>query len=97
MLSTGDNSTDLQTTAISFPIIGVGASAGGLEAIKKFLSGIPQGVDPGMAFVLVQHLAPDHKSILAGDSEAFYDSDGDGSRRRDGGSTESRLRDSAGS
>ena len=65
MLSTGDNSTDLQTTAISFPIIGVGASAGGLEAIKKFLSGIPQGVDPGMAFVLVQHLAPDHKSILA--------------------------------
>lgn len=49
----------------SFPIVGVGASAGGLAAFEKFLSGIPEGVDPGMAFVLVQHLAPTHKSILA--------------------------------
>ena len=48
-----------------FPIVGIGASAGGLAAFEKFLSGIPEGVDPGMAFVLVQHLAPDHKSILA--------------------------------
>lgn len=49
----------------SFPIVGVGASAGGLAAFGRFLSGIPEDVDPGMAFVLVQHLAPDHKSILA--------------------------------
>lgn len=48
-----------------FPIVGVGASAGGLAAFERFLSGIPEGVDLGMAFVLVQHLAPDHKSILA--------------------------------
>ncbi len=48
-----------------FPIVGVGASAGGLGAFESFFSGFPAGTDPGMAFVLVQHLAPDHKSILA--------------------------------
>ncbi len=47
-----------------FPIVGIGASAGGLEAFEAFLSGMPPKIDPGMAFVLVQHLAPDHKSIL---------------------------------
>lgn len=48
-----------------FPIVGIGASAGGLAAIEAFFSGMPQDGDPGMAFVLVQHLAPGHKSILA--------------------------------
>ena len=48
----------------SFPIVGIGASAGGLAAIEAFFSGMPADVDPGMAFVLVQHLDPDHKSIL---------------------------------
>ena len=47
-----------------FPIVGIGASAGGLAAFEAFFSGMPVGADPGMAFVLVQHLAPDHKSIL---------------------------------
>jgi two-component system, chemotaxis family, CheB/CheR fusion protein len=47
-----------------FPVVGVGASAGGLAAFEAFFSGMPAGADPGMAFVLVQHLAPDHKSIL---------------------------------
>jgi two-component system, chemotaxis family, CheB/CheR fusion protein len=47
-----------------FPIVGIGASAGGLAAFEAFFSGIPANVDPGMAFVLVQHLAPNHKSIL---------------------------------
>ena len=47
-----------------FPVVGIGASAGGLAAFEAFFSGMPAGVDPGMAFVLVQHLAPDHKSIL---------------------------------
>ena len=47
-----------------FPIVGIGASAGGLSAFEAFFSGMPPDVDPGMAFVLVQHLAPDHKSIL---------------------------------
>jgi two-component system CheB/CheR fusion protein len=48
-----------------FPIVGIGASAGGLAAFEAFFSGMPADTDPGMAFVLVQHLAPDHKSILA--------------------------------
>ncbi|MGV7931372.1 MAG: chemotaxis protein CheB [Spirochaetota bacterium] len=49
----------------SFPIVGIGASAGGLAAFEAFFSGMPAGAEPGIAFVLVQHLAPDHKSILA--------------------------------
>jgi two-component system CheB/CheR fusion protein len=47
-----------------FPVVGIGASAGGLAAFEAFFSGMPADADPGMAFVLVQHLAPDHKSIL---------------------------------
>ena len=49
----------------SFPIVGIGASAGGLAAFEAFFSGMPADIDPGMAFVLVQHLAPEHKSLLA--------------------------------
>jgi len=48
----------------SFPIVGIGASAGGLAAFQAFFSGMPADTEPGMAFVLVQHLAPDYKSIL---------------------------------
>ncbi len=44
-------------------IVGIGASAGGLEAFKSFFTNTP--ADTGMAFVLVQHLSPDHKSLLA--------------------------------
>jgi two-component system, chemotaxis family, CheB/CheR fusion protein len=50
--------------AAGFPVVGIGASAGGLAAFEAFFSGMPAETDPGMAFVLVQHLAPDHKSIL---------------------------------
>ncbi len=50
--------------ATGFPVVGIGASAGGLAAFEAFFSGMPADTDPGMAFVLVQHLAPDHKSIL---------------------------------
>jgi two-component system, chemotaxis family, CheB/CheR fusion protein len=53
-----------QASALSFPIVGIGASAGGLAAFEAFFSGMPAESDPGMAFVLVQHLAPDHKSLL---------------------------------
>lgn len=52
-------------TLASFPIVGIGASAGGLAAFEAFFSGMPADINPGMAFVLVQHLAPDHKSILS--------------------------------
>ncbi len=50
--------------SLSFPVVGIGASAGGLVAFEAFFSGLLMDTDPGMAFVLVQHLAPDHKSIL---------------------------------
>ena len=48
----------------SFPIVGIGASAGGLEAFTQLLQHLP--VDTGMAFVLVQHLDPAHESALTG-------------------------------
>ena len=43
-------------------IVGIGASAGGLEAFTQLLAHLP--LDTGMAFVLVQHLDPDHESAL---------------------------------
>src|ERR1043166_5300897 len=46
----------------SFPIVGVGASAGGLEAFTHLLKALP--ADTGMGFVLVQHLDPEHESAL---------------------------------
>lgn len=45
-----------------FPVVGVGASAGGLEAFKRLIRAIPEGA--GMAFILVQHLEPNHESML---------------------------------
>ena len=47
----------------TFPIAGIGASAGGLEALELFLSHVPE--KSGMAFVIVQHLDPTHKGIMA--------------------------------
>jgi two-component system CheB/CheR fusion protein len=52
----------VRSAAADFPIVGVGASAGGLEAFTRLLNRLP--VDTGMAFVLVQHLDPDHASAL---------------------------------
>jgi two-component system CheB/CheR fusion protein len=46
----------------SFPIVGVGASAGGLEALSGFLKALPART--GMAVVVIQHLAPEHESAL---------------------------------
>ncbi len=51
-----------KTDAVSFPIVGVGASAGGLETFERFFREVPS--DSGMAFVLVQHLDPHHASLL---------------------------------
>ncbi|KAF5055588.1 Chemotaxis response regulator protein-glutamate methylesterase [anaerobic digester metagenome] len=45
------------------PVVAIGASAGGLDALKKFFTAMSP--DPGMAFVLVQHLDPTHESTLA--------------------------------
>ena len=46
-----------------FPVVGIGASAGGLDAFKKLVRAIPE--DSGMAYVLVQHLDPNHESLLS--------------------------------
>jgi len=45
-----------------FPVVGIGASAGGLEALEHFLSRVP--TNSGMAFVIVQHLDPTRKGIM---------------------------------
>ena len=51
-------------TPPNYPVVGIGASAGGLAAIEEFLAAMPTDESLGMAFVLVQHLDPDHKSLL---------------------------------
>jgi chemotaxis methyl-accepting protein methylase/signal transduction histidine kinase/chemotaxis response regulator CheB len=60
-----DVGASLESTALgsaAFPIVGVGASAGGLEAFTQLLKHLP--ADTGMAFVLIQHLDPNHASFL---------------------------------
>ncbi len=48
---------------LAFPVVGIGASAGGLEAFTEFFKAMRP--DCGMAFVLIQHLPPDHESMIA--------------------------------
>ena len=50
-------------SSAGFPIVGIGASAGGLEALELFLGKVPVGC--GMAFVIVLHLDPTHKGMMA--------------------------------
>ena len=56
-----ENNDPAETTAPSH-IVGIGASAGGLEAIESFFKAMPS--NSGVAFVVVQHLSPDHKSLM---------------------------------
>jgi two-component system, chemotaxis family, CheB/CheR fusion protein len=49
-------------TADTFPIVAVGASAGGLEALEVLFSSMPP--EPGLAFVVIQHLSPGSKSVM---------------------------------
>jgi len=55
---------DARPQGRDFPIVGIGASAGGLAAFEAFFSHVPVDPDQGIAYVIVQHLDPDHKSIL---------------------------------
>jgi two-component system CheB/CheR fusion protein len=48
--------------SLGFPIVGLGSSAGGLEACRKLLCALP-GIT-GMAFILIQHLDPTHESTM---------------------------------
>ena len=45
-----------------FYVVGIGASAGGLEALERFFAAVP--VDSGMVYVVIQHLSPDFKSLM---------------------------------
>jgi two-component system CheB/CheR fusion protein len=47
-----------------FPVVGIGASAGGLEALRQLFAGLPD--DTGMAFIVIQHLDPGRLSWLHG-------------------------------
>ncbi|MCF0057109.1 chemotaxis protein CheB [Dyadobacter sp. CY356] len=62
MASPQKNKIQPKATIQNFPIVGIGASAGGLDAFKQFLKAIPE--NSGMAYVLIQHLDPSHESIL---------------------------------
>ena len=50
------------TTVPRVPVCGIGASAGGVEALQQFFTSLPD--DLGLAYVVIVHLAPDHKSEL---------------------------------
>ncbi len=56
------NTTKAEMPEVDFPIIGIGASAGGLEALELFLGNVPE--KSGMAFIVVQHLDPTRKGIM---------------------------------
>lgn len=47
---------------LHFPVVGLGASAGGIEVLRGFFANMPD--NPGMAFVVVLHLSPSHESVL---------------------------------
>ena len=76
-----------------FHVVGIGASAGGLEALERLFEQMP--TQTGMAFVVVQHLSPDFKSLmdeLLARKTADPDSQGD---RRNRGAAERHLPHSA--
>ena len=62
-MSENNNYRKIEREAQPNCVVGIGASAGGLEALQQFLTFLPG--DTGMAFVIIQHLSPDHKSLLA--------------------------------
>jgi two-component system, chemotaxis family, CheB/CheR fusion protein len=57
-----ENKTDRPAEDLRFPVVGIGSSAGGLEALETFFPKMP--AKTGMAFILVPHLDPTHTSIL---------------------------------
>ena len=62
VVSSDDEVAD-PSTNVSFPVVGIGASAGGMDAVTQLLRALPN--DTGLSFVVIQHLAPDHASNLA--------------------------------
>jgi chemotaxis methyl-accepting protein methylase len=60
--SSPTDTSSLQESRLHFPVVGIGASAGGLEALEQFLRHVPEV--SGIAFVIIQHLDPTHKGIM---------------------------------
>ncbi len=61
-VATAKKASHDQDPAVAFPIIGIGASAGGFEALEQFMGNVPENC--GMAFVIVQHLDPTRKGLM---------------------------------
>lgn len=61
-VSGGNEQSGSSQNESEFFVVGVGASAGGLEALERFFKALPS--DTGMAFVVIQHLSPDYKSMM---------------------------------
>lgn len=57
-----ENKTSNSFKSLDFPIVGIGASAGGLEVLEQFFTLMPGKT--GMAFVIIQHLDPNHKDLM---------------------------------
>ena len=62
-VSSAESAATAPTKSASFPIIGIGASAGGIAALQQFFAHTPP--DSGMAFVVILHLNPTHESVVA--------------------------------
>src|ERR1700712_2087018 len=62
-VQSSDPSPMAPRSGLSFPVVGLGASAGGLAAVTRLLEAMP--ATPGMAFVVVKHLSPQHESSVA--------------------------------
>lgn len=62
MKKSSEKNTRLRAQANEQIVVGIGASAGGLEALQEFFKAMPQ--ETGLAFVVIQHLSPDYKSLM---------------------------------
>ncbi|MGH7859494.1 MAG: chemotaxis protein CheB, partial [Candidatus Binatia bacterium] len=61
-LAEGGQAGRVPPAAAPCPVVGIGASAGGLDGLRKLFAAMP--ADSGMAFVVVQHLDPRHETLL---------------------------------
>ncbi len=69
--NSGGNASKIDTIKIDFSIVGIGASAGGLDALSIFLGNVPR--DSGLAFVIVQHMEKNSNDYFGGfTSECYY-------------------------
>ena len=62
--SAADSHRQTSSSTVSFPVVGIGASSGGLAALEDFFAAMPVDRYPDMTFVVVQHLSPDQVSDL---------------------------------